>query len=438
MTTLTTPSRRVAHPDRESVNTTAQRPRGLRWVLGAEFVASALGFAVMVQLARRLGPAGFARVEYASALAAWLLVVVRGGADVIVYREAARRPRLIRPLTDVLIGLRCAAALVGYLLILAVAASVGVERGAVVAVAGLLLVPSAFVADVGLRALVRLRVLALAQGVRAIGYAACALTLVWRPGDELRAAWCLVLAELFGALVPLGWHMRRHGPPAPRFRRRAWIVLAHRGAITALTRFGRVSLYVADVLILGWWAGSELGPYTAARRLVFGLVALGLVIPASMAPAIARRWAAGAPLARALIEDSLAKLWLASIPAAILLCVTAETWMSVLFGEHYRQGAPWLGLFAARLPWLLTASFIQTAIISCRRETWVLDQMLTLVGLALAVMPWAAYWAGPVGVGVTALVIEIVATVGGFRMLARLGVSPRWRSIWALRRGPTR
>ena len=105
----------------------------------------------------RLGPPGFARVEFASAVAAWLLVVVRGGVDVIVYREAARRPRLVRPLTELLIGLRIAAALVGYAIVLVVAALTCGDRGAVVAVAGLMLVPSAFVADVGLRAEGRLR-----------------------------------------------------------------------------------------------------------------------------------------------------------------------------------------------------------------------------------------------------------------------------------------
>ena len=148
------------------------RPAGLAWLLASELFASALGFGVMVHLARRLGPPGFARVEFASAVAAWLLVVVRGGVDVIVYREAARRPRLVRPLTELLIGLRVAAALVGYAIVLVVAALVGGDRGAVVAVAGLMLVPSAFVADVGLRAAGRLRALALAQGVRAVGYAA--------------------------------------------------------------------------------------------------------------------------------------------------------------------------------------------------------------------------------------------------------------------------
>ncbi len=261
-------ARRILRARRDRAEA-ALRPTGMGWLLASELFSSALGFGVMVHLARRLGPPSFARVEFASAVAAWLLVVVRGGVDVIVYREAARRPRLVRPLTEVLIGLRLAAALVGYAIVLAMAALVGGDRGAVVAVAGMMLVPSAFMADVGLRASGRLQTLALAQGFRALGYAALALGLVRGPGDVLNAAWCLVSAEAFGTFVPLAWHATTHGLPRPRWRRRAWSVLTYRGVLTGLTRFGRVSLYGADLLMLGWWAAPELGAYAAARRLVF-------------------------------------------------------------------------------------------------------------------------------------------------------------------------
>src|SRR5947209_1124805 len=77
------------------------------------------------RLARVLGPGGFAAFGFASAVAAWLLVIVRGGVAVIVFREAARRPRLIHPLTELLLGLKCALSLVGYALVLAAAATVG-------------------------------------------------------------------------------------------------------------------------------------------------------------------------------------------------------------------------------------------------------------------------------------------------------------------------
>jgi O-antigen/teichoic acid export membrane protein len=401
-------------------------PSGVFWMVASELIAGALGFVVIVHLARRLGPPAFARVEYAAAVAAWLLVVVRGGVDVIVIREAARRPRLVRPLTNALIGLRCLAAVVGYATVLAMAVLLGPVRGPVVALAGLMLLPSAFVTDVGLRASGRLRWLACSQTFRAIGYALVVLTLVHGPDDVFRVAACLVAAEVLGAVVPLAIHTREHGFPRPRLRRRLALVLARRGLIAGLIRFGRVSLYGADLLALGWWVGPELGPYAAARRLVFGLVALGLVVPASVAPLIARGWAEGACSARDLITDSLARLWTYSLPVAVGLALTADRWMPLLFGASYQQGGPWLALVAARLPWLLTASFDQAALVSCRREAWVLDQMVGLVTLAVLIVPLAVICGGPWGVGWAALLIEVVGAVGGWRRLERLGVAPPW------------
>jgi O-antigen/teichoic acid export membrane protein len=405
------------------------RPTGLSWVVGSELFAGALGFLVIVHLARRLGPPAFARVEYAAAVTAWLLVVVRGGMDVIVIREAARRPRLIRPLTDILIGLRCMAAIAGYAVVVVMALLLGPARGPVVALAGLMLVPAAFVTDVGLRASGRLRGLALAQTVRAAGYALVVLALVRGPGDTFRAAACLVAAELLGALVPLVIHTGEHGFPRPRLRRRAALVLARRGLIAGLIRFGRVTLYGVDLLALGWWIGPELGAYAAARRLVFGLVALGLVVPASVAPLIARGWTEGTRTARGLITDALGRLWTFSLPIAVGLALLADHWMPLLFGPSYRQGGPWLALVAARLPWLLTASFDQAALVSCRREVWVLDQMIGLLALAVLIVPLAVLCGGPWGVGWAALVIEIVAAIGGSRRLARLGMAPPWDQI---------
>ena len=72
-----------------------------------------------------LGPTAFSHVEYAAAVTAWSLVVVRGGLEVIVYREAARRPRLIHSLTEILIGLRLACAVVGYAIVLLIASAIG-------------------------------------------------------------------------------------------------------------------------------------------------------------------------------------------------------------------------------------------------------------------------------------------------------------------------
>ena len=398
-------------------------------VLVSEAVAALLGFGVLVAQARRLGPIGYGNVEYAAAVVAWLLVLVRGGFDVIVYREAARRPRLIGPMTDLLLGLRSLTAAVAYGLILILAAIAGGERGGMLAVAGLGLFGAAFVTDVGLRATCRLHDLALAQGVRAGGFALAVLTLVHGPGDGLRAAGCLALGELFGAAVPLQRHLRAFGRPRPRLQRRATLVLAKRGLVAGLTRFARVSLYALDVLVLGSLAVAEFGPYAAARRLVFGLVALGLVVPSVLAPAIARSWRDGTTGTRAKIGEYLGWIWSASLPAAVGLGLTANRWMPMLFGDAYSEGGPWLALVAARLPWLLTASFAQAALVACRREDWACRLALGQLAIGLVLVPVALVRSGPWGVGWAATIVEIAGAIAGWGMLGRLGVAPRWGDV---------
>ncbi len=404
----------------------ALRPGGLGWVLAAEGLASALGFAALVYQARALGPAAFARLEYAAAVAAWLLVLVRGGVDVIVYREAARRPRLIGPLTNLLIGLRCAAALIGYAAVLAVAGLVGPGRGPAVAVAGLSLFASAWVADVGVRAAGRLRWVAAAQAVRALGFVGAVFALVAGPGDAVRAAACLVIAEAAGTAVSLYAHGRDHGFPRPVWKRRASLVLARRGAVAGLTRFARVTLYGADLLALGWWAGNDLGPYAAARRVVFALAALGLVVPATLGPSIARAWAMGAGPARERVSVALLWVWSLSLPAAVGLGLTADRWMPALFGAAYAGGGPLLALAAARLPWLLAAGVAQAALIACRREGLGLTLVLGQFALAAVLVPASVAAAGPRGVGWAAFAVEAAGAVAGWAMLARLGVAPTW------------
>ena len=397
---------------------------GLGWVLASESVAAGIGFFVLIHQARRLGPSSFATLEYAAAVMAWMLVVVRGGVDVIVYREAARRPRLIRPLTNLLIGLRLVAATIGYALVLGIAVLMGIERGGAVAIAGLALFVSAWVADVDLRARSRLRAVAFAQIVRTLGFAASIFLVIKVPSDLMLAAFCLVGAEGFGAIVPLWCHAREHGLPFPRLEKKAALVLARRGALTGLMRFARVTLYGLDVLALGWWAGSEFGPYVAARRVVFAMVSLGLVLPAVLGPSIARAWCEGTEPTRKRIGEALAIIWSLSLPAALGLGLTAERWMPLLFGEPYRGGGAWLALVAARLPWLLTASFTQAALVACRREDWSLRLALSQLSLAALFFPLAFFGAGPWGIGWASQVVEMVGAVAGWAMLYRLGIAP--------------
>lgn len=401
------------------------RVTGLGWLLAAELLAGALGFLATVHLARRLGPLGFGRLEFATAVAAWLLVASRSGIEQVVHREAARRPRLIGRFTELLLGLKCAGAALGFTSMLILAVWLGVDSGGPVLVAGLVLVPSALAADVAPRAEGRLGVLALALGFKAIGYAWASWQLVSGPSDLLRASACAVLGEVLNSSILYIDHVKDYGFSGPRYQMRAWTVLIHRGALATLIRFGRVGLYGADLLVVvAWSATTETGPYAAARRLVFALVALGLVVPSAVAPRIAKAWAAGAEPARRVLSIWIHRLLFASVPATVGLMATADRWMPLLFGHEYRGGGVWLALVAARLPWLLVASTAQAALVACRREQGALRLVALMAAVALAAVPIGAALGGLWGAAMALLGVEAVGALGGWSALRPLKIAP--------------
>ncbi len=403
---------------------------GLAACLGAEVVAGAIGFAATIHLARRLGPGGFATVEVALATSGWLLVLVRGGLDQVVVREASRRPRLIGRLTGLLIGLRLMWAAVGIGLLGLIAVIGGGGAGVVVA-SGLVLVTSALVADVGPRARNELRLLAGIAILRASGLAAFVVAMVTGPADLVRAAMGPGVAEGLVALACAARAWRGDSWAWPCLKARAARVFSGRAAVAGLTRFGRVGLYAADAMALGWIVGSSgSGAYAAGRRVVFAMVAVGVVVPTLLAPSLARARSRGTSAVSIEIGRGLALLLGLFVPSALGLILTSGRLLPALFGESYRDGALLLALIAARLPVSLAATWFGSALVALGRERGALGTIALAALVAIVAMPAAVIGAGPVGIGSAALVVEVVAAVGGWVTLRQIGLDAGSRIGW--------
>jgi O-antigen/teichoic acid export membrane protein len=219
--------------------------------------------------------------------------------------------------------------------------------------------------------------------------------------------------------VPLlAWHAARYPLPRPRFRARAWLIIAPRGVVASTTRFLRVGLYSLDIVVLGFLVGSGWGTYAAARRVVFAVVAIGLVIPAAYGPILGKAWAAGVEPFRAVLRRCAALLCLVAIPACVVLAANSREWMRMLFGAEFAAGWLWLCLLAARLPFLLGATLAQTALIARRREAEALRVVAASALLACVLVPSAAVWMGPFGVACSLIVIEVFGGALGWSCLA--------------------
>jgi O-antigen/teichoic acid export membrane protein len=392
--------------------------------MASEALAGLLGFLVTVHFARRLHPAAFGQLEFASVLVSWLLVFVRSGVEQVIYREAARRPRLIVPFTELLTGVRCVGALVGLAVVALASLRFSTGGAPILLLSGLLLLPSTILPDVEPRARGRLSILAVSQALRSLTLAAVGLSLVRRPSDIHVAVVALVVSEFVGNMPLLVRYVRTYGCLRPRFRRRAWSVFVQRGTMASLIRFLRVGLYAGDVVVLGMLASDDLGSYGAARRVVFALVALGLVIPAAFGPVLGRAWAGGPSLAHDVLARGLQLLMSAALPAMLGLALTSQRWMPLFFGAEFPTGALLLVLIGLRLPLLLVVSFVQSAFVAFRRESSALALASEMGVLGLVTIPLAAIWAGAPGAALAMVAIEAFGTVIGWVGLVRLNVAP--------------
>jgi O-antigen/teichoic acid export membrane protein len=192
-----------------------------------------------------------------------------------------------------------------------------------------------------------------------------------------------------------------------------------------------VWLYGADVIVLGCLAIPEYGSYAAARRVVFALVALGLVVPTAFGPIIARAWVSGTEPARRATARCTTLLIGGSVPAAIGLILAAGILMPLLFGPDYRNGAIWLALIAARLPLLLLFTLGQTALVACRRENAALRLTLLMATAAALLIPPAAITGGPTASALCLIVVEGAGLWLARRSLLALNVWPNVRvDLW--------
>ena len=111
----------------ESATVDAQRGwkmigRRFAALFAGEGVARAVGFVLVLVLARRLGPDGFGVVTLGLTLVAWFTFVVDSGTELLNVRDIARAPDRFRQIAANVLGLRLALSLVA-----AVIFVVGVE-----------------------------------------------------------------------------------------------------------------------------------------------------------------------------------------------------------------------------------------------------------------------------------------------------------------------
>jgi len=124
-----------------------------------------------------------------------------------------------------------------------------------------------------------------------------------------------------------------------------------------------------DILIIGWMrSASEVGIYSAAIRIIQILYLIPMILQFSTLPLLSRLAKSDNVKFRAVLEQTLAFVFLASIPLALGGIILGTDIMSFVFGSPYRAGGLSFQLLSMTLLFDFAASIIVNALFAYEHQ----------------------------------------------------------------------
>lgn len=396
----------------------------------AEMACRAVSVAVTLNLAKRLGAAGYGRIEFSFNLVCWLVLLVREGMDVIAAREIARHPRLVRPFANQVTALRLVIATTLWCL-LAIASfwlMPGATERIILLTYGLLLITTSVGLDFVYRGLERMGIVAVSMCIRTATYAICVALLVFDSGRITWVPALLVFGESFGIALVWVIYTRQYGLPRPSLRGGRFLrVFVQRGRTIYLIQVSQAAIVAMSIVVVGLRCGwHDVGVYSASHRMVAAVLTFGLIFQQVAFPSLARSWRASPEAGRAALNGFVRVLTLVFIPIAVGTCALSGLFVHVLLGDSYSQASRLLSIEIWRAPLLSIAFLYQSALIALNRES--VGVRVLVVG-ALGSMPVLSlmlHFFGLNGVAIGSVAIAFALMAAGFERLRWDNRHPAW------------
>jgi PST family polysaccharide transporter len=306
----------------------------------------AIGFAVLIVIARRVTPHQIGAWYFANMVAQYFAIGMTLGMLNLATRDIARDPGSIRRVTGEVLVWQLAAAAVMYIVLVALAHPVlapSALAASLLPIAGLYFVVGAFSIDWGLQAVHRGAIVGILALTGQVAYAALALaTLTHGAAEVTRYAWANVFGLLVSATLTGIVFIRLCGRPAFRWQPKAIVARAHRSlpfaasilVVQAYTTLGPVLLGAVGTV-------AQAGLYGVAFRFPVALIMLSKFWVTTVYPH-------SAAVARAEPNRFSRQITLLSrvairfgLPLVAITALIARATMVEVFGRQYAAaGAP--------------------------------------------------------------------------------------------------
>lgn len=394
-----------------SLNTAQRIVKNTFSLLFSGIISQAIGFVVIVYLARVLNPDNFGKISFALAIITYFSLITNLGLPLLGTREIARDKKKIGEYLGNILTMRLCLAFLsfGLLLLITYFLNKPLEIKYLIILYGLGLIPSALLLDWVFQGLEKMEYIGLGRILSRLIYAVLVLSFI-KGQKQLLLIPCIAVAS---NLLVTGFlffiFIKNFGKLKLKFNIIFWKNLVHQALPLGISIIMIQIIYNIDMVMLGFMRTDiEVGYYSAAYKIILVLISIGAFYFDAIFPVISNYYKTSLDSLKKL-QSYTAKLIVSIvIPLGVGGTILARPIMNLLYGPKYSEGIIVFQILIWVMALICINSIYARGMWACNKQNEFLKivffQGLSNIGLNLFLIPSF----GIVGAAIATVLAEIL------------------------------
>jgi len=363
-------------------------------LLFSGIISQAIGFVVIVYLARILNPDNFGKISFALAIITYFSLITNLGLPLLGTREIARDKKKIDEYLGNILTMRLCLAFLsfGLLLLITYFLNKPLEIKYLIILYGLGLIPSALLLDWVFQGLEKMEYIGLGRILSRLIYAVLVLFFIKGQKQLLLIPCIAVTSNLLVAGFLFFIFIKKFGKLKLKFNIIFWKNLVNQALPLGISIIMIQIIYNIDMVMLGFMRTDiEVGYYSAAYKIILVLISIGAFYFDAIFPVISNYYKTSLSSLKKL-QSYTAKLIVSiALPLGVGGTILAKPLMNLLYGPKYNKGIAALQI----LIWVVVLIYINMiyarGMWACNKQNEYLKivsfQGLSNIGLNLILIP---------------------------------------------------
>jgi len=403
--------------------------KNILFLLLSEAIFQLLSLALILYLARILGPTSFGNVNFALAIIGYFLLFTNLGLPLLGIREVARDKTRLKEYLVSIITARLTLLLPSLLLIVIIFSILEftTEANYLILMYGIGLIPSVFLIDWLFQGLEKMEYVAVGRIINIIIYSGLVFALIQGTDNILYIPAFQVVGTTTAVAVLLLIFIRKFGNTqfvmdTGKIKKMLSLALP-----MGICQIMIQVLYNIDTIMLGMYVSSEeIGFYNASYKIILAIILAGAVYFDAVFPLISQYYQSSLDLMQKVQTFSARLVAVFAMPMTIGGIILAKPIILLLYGEEYASGANALKILLCVASFVMINSIFGRGLWASDRQKIFLRIVSGQAGVNILLNLLFIPWAGIDGAALSTLLAELFGIYFYYSEFSKVVKVPLW------------